>query len=92
VALTGYLAGKADDSTFMVGSDLTFGNSMLLPNQDLNFGYQKVDLSGSYQMHPRLKWYATIENLTDQHYEPAFGFPALPINFRTGVTVMLGGR
>jgi vitamin B12 transporter len=92
VALTGYFAGKADDSTFLVGSDLNFGNSLLLPNQDLNAGYQKVDLSGSYQIHPRIKWYATIENLLDQHYEPSFGFPALPINVRTGLTVTLGGR
>ncbi len=53
---------------------------MLLPNHDLTFGYQKIDLSGSYRIHPRVKWYATIENVLDQHYEPAFGFPSLPIN------------
>src|SRR5262245_41561877 len=92
VALTGYFAGKADDSTFMVGSDVNFGNSMLLPNKDLNFGYQKIDVSGSYRFHPRLKGYVTIENLLDQHYEPAFGFPALPLNVRTGVSVSVGGR
>jgi vitamin B12 transporter len=92
VALTGYVAGKADDSTFMVGSDINFGNSMLLPNRDLNFGYQKVDISGSYRFHPRLKGYLTIENLLDQHYEPSFGFPALPLNVRTGVTLSVGGR
>jgi vitamin B12 transporter len=92
VALTGYFAGKSDDSTFLVGSDLKFGNSLLLPNHNLNFGYQKFDLSGSYQLHPRLKWYATIENLLDQEYQPAFGFPGLPINVRTGLTVTLGGR
>jgi vitamin B12 transporter len=92
IALTGYFAGKADDSTFMVGSDLNFGNTMLLPNHNLNFGYQKMDLAGSYRLHPRVKWYATIENLLNQHYEPAFGFPALPINIRTGVTLTVGGR
>jgi len=92
VALTGYFAGKADDSTFIVGSDVNFGNSMLLPNRDLNFGYQKIDVSGSYRFLPRLKWYLTVENLLDQHYEPGFGFPALPFNVRTGVTVNVGGR
>ncbi len=92
IALTGYFAGEADDSTFMVGSDINFGNSMLLPNKDLNFGYQKIDVSGSYRIHPRLKWYLTVENLLDQHYEAAFGFPALPLNVRTGVTVNVGGR
>ena len=63
-----------------------------MPNHDLNPGYQKIDFSGSYQIHPRLKWFATIENLLDQHYEPSFGFPALPINVRTGLTVTFGGR
>src|SRR6185295_14366944 len=43
VTLSGYFAGKADDSTFISGSDQNFGNSLLLPNKDLNFGYQKVD-------------------------------------------------
>jgi iron complex outermembrane receptor protein/vitamin B12 transporter len=92
VALTGYFAGKADDSTFIVGTDINFGNSLLLPNHDLNSGYQKVDVSGSYLIHPRVKWFATVENLLDQHYEPSFGFPALPINVRTGLTVTFGGR
>jgi iron complex outermembrane receptor protein/vitamin B12 transporter len=92
LALTGYFAGKADDSTFLVGSDIDFGNSLLLPNHDLNFGYQKVDLSAAYRIHPRIKWYATIENLLDQRYEPVFGFPGLPINVRTGVMITVGGR
>jgi vitamin B12 transporter len=92
IALTGYFAGKSDDSTFIVGSDINFGNSLLLPNKDLVFGYQKIDASGSYRIHPRIKWFATVENLLDQHYEPAFGFPSLPINLRTGVTITVGGR
>jgi vitamin B12 transporter len=92
VALTGYFAGKSDDSTFILGSDINFGNSLLLPNRDLNFGYQKLDVSGAYRLHPRIGWYATVENLLNQHYEPAFGFPGLPINFRTGVTIAVGGR
>lgn len=92
IALTGYFAGKADESTFIVGSDINFGNTMLLPNRNLNFGYQKIDLSGSYRIHPRLKWYATIENLLDQHYEGSFGFPSLPFNVRSGVTITVGGR
>jgi vitamin B12 transporter len=90
VALAAYFAGKSDDSTFL--SDAFFGNSMLLPNHHLNPSYQKVDLSGSYQIHPLLKWYASVENLLDQDYQPAFGFPALPATFRTGVSVTFGGH
>jgi iron complex outermembrane receptor protein/vitamin B12 transporter len=92
VALSGYFAGKADDSTFLGGSDINFGNSLLLPNQDLNPGYQKLDVSGSYLFNRTVKWFATIENLLNEHYEAAFGFPALPFGIRTGVTLTLGGR
>jgi vitamin B12 transporter len=88
---TGYFAGKSDDSTFLVGSDLNFGNTLLLSNRNLNFGYAKIDLSDSYQI-KSLKPFVTIENLLNQHYQPAFGFPALPFNVRVGVTVQLGGR
>jgi vitamin B12 transporter len=90
VSLAGYLAGKSDDSTFL--SDAFFGNSMLLPNQDLNGGYQKIDLSGSYRLaQGRVKVYASVENLLDQDYTPSFGFPALPRTFRVGVTGTVGG-
>jgi vitamin B12 transporter len=90
VAVSGYFSGKADDSTFL--TDGFFGNSLLLPNQDLDKGYAKIDVSGSYRLHPRLKWYATVENLFNQDYQAASGFPALPFNVRTGVTITVGGR
>jgi iron complex outermembrane receptor protein/vitamin B12 transporter len=85
VALSGYFAGKSNDSTFL--SDANFGNSLLLPNEDLDGGYAKMDLSGSYAFHRSLKWYLTLENFLNQRYQQAFGFPALPITVRTGVTV-----
>jgi iron complex outermembrane receptor protein/vitamin B12 transporter len=89
VALTGYFAGKQDDSTFL--SDGFFGNSLLLPNKNLDPAYQKIDLSGSYRVHPRFKVYASIENLFDQDYAAGYGFPSLPFTIRTGVAVGLGG-
>ena len=92
MAVSGYFAGKSDDSTFLGGSDANFGNSLLLPNDDLDAGYAKMDVSGSYAFNRTLKWYLTLENFLDRHYEPAFGFPALPINVRTGVTITVGGR
>ena len=76
VTIAGAFVGKADDSTFL--SDASFGNSMLLPNHDLDAAYQKVDLSASYQFHSRLRGYLSIENVANQTYEAAFGFPALP--------------
>jgi iron complex outermembrane receptor protein/vitamin B12 transporter len=90
VSLAGTFAGQADDSTFL--SDAFFGSSMLLPNEDLNAGYQKIDLSGSYRLaQGRVKVYASVENLLDQDYTPSFGFPALPRTFRVGVTGTVGG-
>jgi iron complex outermembrane receptor protein/vitamin B12 transporter len=89
LALSGHLVGKRDDSTFMTDQD--FGTSMLLPNEDLAAAYQRIDLSGSYRVHPRLRGYLTIENLFDQDYQPAFGFPALPLTARVGFRLTLGG-
>ena len=89
LALAGYFSGKRDDSTFL--SDAFFGNSLLLPNQDLDPAYQKLDLSGSYRVHPRLRLYISIENLLDQEYDAAYGFPSLPAAVRFGTTVKLGG-
>jgi vitamin B12 transporter len=90
VALAGYFAGKSDDSTFL--SDGYFGNSMLLPNHDLDAAYQKIDLSASYRIVPRVRWYLSIQNLLNQAYDATFGFPALRRGARTGITVTLGGR
>lgn len=90
VSLAGYVVGKQDDSTLL--SDPFFGYSMLLPNQDMDPAYQKFDVSGSYQIHPRLRWYLVIENAFNQTYAAVAGFPALPRAVRTGVTVRVGGN
>jgi vitamin B12 transporter len=90
VTLAGYFSGKRDDSTFL--SDQFFGNSLLLPNKDLDPAYQKIDLSAAYRVHPRLRVYTSIENLFDQEYDAAFGFPSLPFTIRGGVAVTVGGR
>ena len=64
---------------------------MQLPNHDLNEGYQKIDLSASWRFHPRVRWFASIENLLDQDYAAASGFPSLGTAFRSGVSLTLGG-
>ena len=89
VALSGYFAGRRDDSTFL--SDSFFGNSLLLPNKDLDPAYQKIDISASYRLHPRFRVYTTIDNLFDQDYAAAYGFPSLPFTIRVGASVGLGG-
>ena len=90
VSLAGYFVGRRDDSTLL--SDAFFGYSMLLPNQDMDPAYRKFDLSASYLIHPRLRWYVTAENVFDATFEAAAGFPALPRAVRTGFTVRVGGN
>jgi iron complex outermembrane receptor protein/vitamin B12 transporter len=65
---------------------------MLLPNQDLDPSYQKIDLSASYRLHPRVRVYTTIDNLLNQDYAAAYGFPSLPATIRVGTSVSLGGN
>jgi vitamin B12 transporter len=89
VALTGYLAGRSDDSTSL--DDENYGNTILLPNRNLNPGYQKIDLSGRYAVRPWVSVYTSMENILSEHYTPAFGFPALPFTIRSGLTFTIGG-
>ncbi len=64
---------------------------MLLPNRNLAAAYQKFDLSAAYAIKPFITVYTSIENLFSEHYDAAFGFPALPFAIRSGVRFMLGG-
>jgi len=91
VALRGAFAGKSDDSTFLGGDTPSFDNTLLLPNRNLDFGYAKLDVSGTYAFKPRLAVFVQLENLTsDQHIGP-IGYPSLPLTFRAGLKVRLGG-
>jgi vitamin B12 transporter len=90
VALAGYFFGRADDSTYL--SDEFFGYSMLLPNTDLAPAYQKFDVSGFYRVHPRVRTYVTLENLSNEQFASAAGFPALPRAVRIGAAITVGGR
>ena len=89
--LKGALASRADDSTFLTGEDLAGGNSLLLPNRDLDWGYAKLDLGGVYQVRSAVSAFVQLENLlNDQHIAP-IGYPGLPLTVRAGLKVRLGG-
>jgi vitamin B12 transporter len=89
-SFTGTLVSRRDDSDFL--SDPDFGPTMLLPNRNLDGSYERLDLSGGYQVTPRLTAYANIQNLLSEHYVQAFGFPALPFTFRSGIKITFGGE
>ncbi len=88
--LTGTLVSRRDDSTFL--SDTNFGNSLLLPNHNLDGSYQRLELGGGYQATPRLNLYANFQNLLSERYFEAFGYPALPLTFRAGLKLNFGGE
>jgi vitamin B12 transporter len=87
---SGTLVGRRDDSTFL--TDSNFGNSLLLPNRNLDGAYQRLELTSSYRIKPWLTTYANLQNLLDEHYFEAFGYPALPFNLRGGLKFTLGGE
>jgi iron complex outermembrane receptor protein/vitamin B12 transporter len=82
--------GRRDGSTFL--ADGFFGNSMLLPNRNLQAAYQLLDLSGRYAINRHVSAYFGITNLLSQHYQEEIGYPALPLAFRGGLKFTFGGE
>jgi iron complex outermembrane receptor protein/vitamin B12 transporter len=89
-AFTGTLVGRRDDSDFL--TDAQFGNSLLLPNRNLDGAYQRLELGGGYQITRSFTAYADMQNLLNEHYSEAFGYPALPFTVRAGVKISIGGE
>jgi iron complex outermembrane receptor protein/vitamin B12 transporter len=90
-AMKGALASRSDDSTFLDGFDTSFGNSLVLPNRDLDFGYAKVDANFTYAVTPRVTVFSQMDNLLGQQHMGPIGFPALPFTVRAGVKLRLFG-
>ena len=90
VGFTAAFATRSDDSTFLAGRDAAEGNSLLLPNRNLDFGYTKLDLGGSYQFLPALAIYAQLDNLTSNKRIGPIGYPSLPFTFRVGLRLAIG--
>jgi iron complex outermembrane receptor protein/vitamin B12 transporter len=87
---TAAFASRSDDSTFLEYEDISGGNSLLLPNRDLDHGYANINIGGSFQWLKLLAIYGQAENLaSDQHIAP-IGYPSLPFNFRVGLRLRLG--
>jgi iron complex outermembrane receptor protein/vitamin B12 transporter len=82
---TSAFASRSDDSTYLL--DANYGNSLLLPNRNLDWGYAKLDLGGSFKLFSWLNVYAQAENLTDSRHIAPIGYPSLPFNLRTGLRI-----
>jgi iron complex outermembrane receptor protein/vitamin B12 transporter len=86
------MASRSDDSTYLTEEDLNGGNTLLLPNRDLDFGYVKLDMSVNYALKHGFTYFAQFNNLlNDQHIGP-IGYPGLPLTFQTGLKLRLGGN
>jgi vitamin B12 transporter len=83
-------ASRSDDSTYLEYADANGGNSLLLPNRNLDHGFAKLDLGGSYQLYSWLSLYGQADNLTNNQHIAPLGYPSLPMNFRAGLKAALG--
>jgi vitamin B12 transporter len=87
---TSAFSSRSDDSTFLEGEDAFGGNSLLLPNRNLDYGYAKVDLGGSFQVLSWMDVFAQAENLLDNQHIAPIGYPSLPFTLRTGLRLRWG--
>jgi iron complex outermembrane receptor protein/vitamin B12 transporter len=92
LAMKGSLSSRSDDSTFLGGLDTTGGNTLLLPNRDLDFGYAKLDANMSLVVSRRITTFAELDNLLSQQHIGPIGYPALPFTFRLGMKYRFGGN
>jgi vitamin B12 transporter len=90
VSAMGTFVSRRDDSTFLIDTD--FGNTLLLPNRNLDPSYQKVDLYASYQIAKHLSAYTSMQNVLNQSYQEVYGYPALPFTIRAGMKFTFGGE
>jgi vitamin B12 transporter len=80
VSLAGSFVGRRPDSDFL---GLGINHAA---------GYVRADVDGWYAVRPRLTAYVNVENALDRRYNEVVGYPALPINFRAGLRVRIGGE
>lgn len=90
VLFTSAFVSRSDDSDFLGGYDLNGGNSLLLPNRNLDPGYVKLDLGESYQLLRWLGVYGQAENLTNNQHTTPIGYIGLPASVRGGVRIQWG--
>jgi vitamin B12 transporter len=83
-------ASRSDDSTFLGGDDVNFGNTLLLPNRNLDYGYTKIDAGVSYEMQSWMTVYTQLNNLTSSQHISPIGYPSLPFNALTGLRFTWG--
>ncbi|HWZ00831.1 MAG TPA: TonB-dependent receptor [Edaphobacter sp.] len=91
-ALKGALASQSDDSTFQLNNDRNHGNTLLLPNRNLDFAYAKLDLNVVFTATSRITLFTQLDNLLGQQHIGPIGYPGLPFTIRAGMKFRIGGN
>jgi vitamin B12 transporter len=91
-AIKGALASRSDDSTFQLNNDRNHGNTLLLPNRNLDFGYAKLDLNAVFTATSHVTVFTQLDNLLSQQHIGPIGYPGLPFTIRAGMKIRIGGR
>ncbi len=83
-------ASRSDDTTYLAGSDINFGNSLLLPNHNLDSAFANLNIGATYSVKTWAGVYTQLDNaLSQQHISP-IGYLSQPLTVRTGVKITLG--
>ncbi|WP_158792695.1 TonB-dependent receptor plug domain-containing protein [Granulicella sp. L60] len=90
-AFKGALSSRSDDSTFQLDNDREGGNTLLLPNRNLDSGYAKLDLNMLFSVSSRFTVFTQLDNLLSQQHIGPIGYPGLPFTFRAGMKIRIGG-
>jgi len=91
-AIKGALASRSDDSTFQLNNDRNGGNTLLLPNNNLDFGYAKLDFNMLFNATRHVTIFTQLDNLLSQQHIGPIGYPGLPFTFRAGAKIRIGGN
>jgi vitamin B12 transporter len=91
-ALKGALASRSDDSTFQLHNDINGGNTLLLPNRNLDFGYAKLDMNALFVATHHVTVFTQLDNLLGQQHIGPIGYPGLPFTIRAGLKIRVGGN
>jgi vitamin B12 transporter len=66
------------------------GNTLLLPNRNLDHAYAKLDLGVTLPITSWLSYYVQLDNYLSQQHVTPIGYTSLPANIRTGLRFTLG--
>jgi iron complex outermembrane receptor protein/vitamin B12 transporter len=91
-AIKGALASRSDDSTYQLDNDFYGGNTLLLPNRNLDSGFAKLDANALYAVTGHVTVFTQLDNLLSQQHIGPIGYPSLPFTIRAGFKIRIGGN